>query len=231
MDRILEPELMEGHDQVKAYSEADFFKTDEEMFRRLQGFISSIGFEISKQSLIVDLGCGPGNITEKLALHWPFANVMGIDGSAEMLKVALKRKEKLEKYFQFSSFSYLQKDLSLFSSGKSALDKPADVLISNSVLHHIHEPNNFWCAIRNLGKQGSVVFHRDLRRPSTLDEAIEIKEKYQDNAPPVLDKDYLASLLASFTVDEVSSQLAEAGLCQLKVFEVDDRYLEVVGVL
>lgn len=37
---------------------------------------------------VVDLGCGPGNLTATLAERWPGAEVLGLDSSAEMLQKA-----------------------------------------------------------------------------------------------------------------------------------------------
>jgi trans-aconitate 2-methyltransferase len=37
---------------------------------------------------VVDLGCGPGALTQSLAERWPDAEVVGIDSSAEMLEAA-----------------------------------------------------------------------------------------------------------------------------------------------
>ncbi|MDQ5861367.1 MAG: methyltransferase domain-containing protein, partial [Actinomycetota bacterium] len=34
---------------------------------------------------VVDLGCGPGNLTATLARRWPEAKVVGLDSSGEML--------------------------------------------------------------------------------------------------------------------------------------------------
>ena len=34
---------------------------------------------------IIDFGCGPGNITERLISVWPNAQVIGIDGSKEIV--------------------------------------------------------------------------------------------------------------------------------------------------
>ena len=37
---------------------------------------------------VVDLGCGPGNLTVLLARRWPGAEVVGLDSSAEMVRAA-----------------------------------------------------------------------------------------------------------------------------------------------
>lgn len=38
--------------------------------------------------LVVDLGCGPGNLTATLAQRWPSARIEAVDGSAEMVAAA-----------------------------------------------------------------------------------------------------------------------------------------------
>lgn len=37
---------------------------------------------------VVDLGCGPGDMTAELASRWPSAHVLGVDNSAEMIEAA-----------------------------------------------------------------------------------------------------------------------------------------------
>lgn len=40
---------------------------------------------------VVDLGCGPGNLTERLKCHWPGAAVEAVDTSPEMVAAARRR--------------------------------------------------------------------------------------------------------------------------------------------
>ena len=46
---------------------------------------------LQDNDLIFDIACGPGNIAERIAKNWPLVNVIGIDGSKEMLKEAENR--------------------------------------------------------------------------------------------------------------------------------------------
>ncbi len=231
MKRIPEPELMNDSDQAKAYAAADFSRSDQNFIVKLEKYISVKSKVINNKSLIVDIGCGPGNITERLAFRWPFAEIVGIDGSEEMLTIARSRQKQNSSLIQLEGLSYIHQNLASFAKERLTIVNNADVIVSNSLLHHIHNPNLFWKAIQNIGKSGTIIFLKDLRRPKSFKEVKRLQEKYQPNASAILNRDYLASLQAAFTISEVKSQLDFAGLCQLKVFEVDDRYLEVVGIL
>ena len=55
--------------------------------RPFQDLLARVGAE--DPSLVVDLGCGPGNLTRDLAARWPQARVEGIDSSPEMIAQAV----------------------------------------------------------------------------------------------------------------------------------------------
>ncbi|WP_320664294.1 class I SAM-dependent methyltransferase [Prochlorococcus sp. MIT 1223] len=230
MHRIPEPELMTGFEQVKAYSESDFSSSDADLVERIEEYIFRFDTPLMNDGVIIDMGCGPGNITERLASKWPKSKIYGIDGSQEMLNIARARKISSENP-KLKGISYLNSSFSLLLRTRPEMINSADLIVSNSVLHHIHHPIDFWRTLKKIGKEGCLIFQRDLRRPCSAEKAIDLQRKYQSDSPEVLKKDYLASLYAAFTINEVKEQLVEAGLFQLKVFEVDDRYLEIVGVI
>ena len=85
MERIPEPELMEKKEQVISYDEADFSEGEVNFINQINYYLLKKNICLSEKDLIVDLGCGPGNISEKLAIKWPNTEVVGIDGSKEKI--------------------------------------------------------------------------------------------------------------------------------------------------
>ena len=227
MKRTTEPELMQIPSQVRAYADADFSRSDSMVVKSLEKYLIKAGRTLNKNDLIFDMACGPGNIAERIAKNWPFVNVLGIDGSKEMLNEAKKKlSDNLTK-----NLSYELIDINSIALGDIHFPFKADVLVSNSALHHFHDPYCFWGALKKLGKTKCIHIHRDLIRPTSLEKAFEIKEKHLSNSPEILKNDFYASLKASFTVDEVKQQLVNAGLSQLEVFQVDELYFEIIGCI
>ena len=225
MKRTPEPELMQIPSQVRAYADADFSRSDSMVVKSLEKFLKKVGRALNKTDLIFDIACGPGNIAERMAYKWPFVNVLGIDGSKEMLNEAEKRLSDNST----KNLTYELIEINSIASGEIYFPFKADVLVSNSALHHFHDPNKFWDALKKLGKNNCIHIHRDLIRPDSIQKAFHIKEKHLKNSPEVLKNDFYASLKASFTVDEVNQQLVNSGLSQLEVLQVDELYFEIIG--
>ncbi len=72
---------------------------------------------------VVDLGCGPGDLTATLTRRWPRAIVVGVDSSGEML--ARARTHEVE-----SRLTFQKADLTQWKPSA-----PVDVLVSNAALH------------------------------------------------------------------------------------------------
>jgi SAM-dependent methyltransferase len=220
MQRIPEPELMDEAEQARAYAEADFAEPNE----RFVGYFEREYPDLQAGS-VLDLGCGPGDIVLRLASRRPGLVVHGIDGSTAMLRFASERlheSPELGGRVQFIE--------GLLPGALLPLDA-YDAVVSNSLLHHMHEPLDFWRAVREAGAPGAAVLVMDLFRPESADAARAIVRNYAGAEPDILQKDFLASLCAAFEPREVRAQLDACGLDTLDVRVVSDRHLLVAGRL
>ena len=227
MKRTPEPELMQIPSQVRAYADADFSRSDSMVVRSFEKYLKKVGRSLNKSDLIFDIACGPGNIAQRIAEKWSFVEVVGIDGSKEMLDEAEKKLSNRN----YKNLTYELIEINSIAKGEIHFPIKADILVSNSALHHFHDPYRFWGALKKFGKNKCINIHRDLIRPTSIEKAFEIKEKHLLNSPEILKKDFYASLKASFTVEEVTQQLVDEGLTQLEVFQVDDLYFEIIGCI
>jgi SAM-dependent methyltransferase len=222
MERICEPELMDEPLQAEAYAAADFSSGDLAVLERIAALPGLRGSGDGQGLSVVDLGCGPGNITFLVARRWPEAAVLGIDGSAAMLAIAERRRLADPAAHRRVRFQRL-----VLPSAELA--GPCSAVVSNSLLHHLHDPGVFWGAVRQLSGPDTGLYVRDLRRPANPAELEALVARHAGTAPEVLRRDYARSLGAAFTRSEVIGQLESAGLGGLEVREVDDRYLEIQG--
>ena len=218
MQRCPEPELMNGVDQVAAYAAADFSAGDDVTIDRIRSLVAER--PLGKSPIVVDLGCGPGNITVLLARLLPEATVIGIDGAERMLELARQRAAD-----QNLAIEFLHQDLRQIKGLK------ADLVVSNSLLHQLHDPLLLWRVTSELANRGCRVLHRDLRRPKSMDELNHLQTLHLPDAPEVLIEDFRASLRAAFEPAEVVDQLRITGMKQLSVQLEGDRYLVVSGLV
>ena len=227
LPRTPEPELMDGAEQVAAYAAADFAASDQAMVDRLAHLC---GNDPGPQ--LADLGCGPGNISFRLARRWPAARVLGLDGAPRMLAIA---EQRLAAEPELAGRLHFQEALLPVSESAPL---PAtfrtgcfSAVVSNSLLHHLHDPLGLWQAVAQLGAPGAFVYVQDLRRPASAAAVEDLVAAAMADAPEVLRRDYRASLHAAFTPAEVAAQLQQAGLEGLQVAALGDCYLEVWGRL
>jgi 2-polyprenyl-3-methyl-5-hydroxy-6-metoxy-1,4-benzoquinol methylase len=110
-------------------------------------------------------------------------------------------------------------------------EKRYDILISNSLLHHLQNPATLWHSIVRFGRPGAIVFIMDLQRPHDPEQAQRLVSEYATDEPGILQTDFYNSLLAAYRPDEVKTQLKQHQLGQLEVESVSDRHMIVFGRL
>ena len=229
MERIPEPELMEKKEQVISYDEADFSEGEFNLINQINHYLLRNNISLSKKDLIVDLGCGPGNISEKLATKWPNTEVVGIDGSREMILRADYNKEISTNKKKLKNLRYICSDIKDIKLTNFLLKKEISLLVSNSLIHHITHLKDFFNTIRSLSSNITVNFHKDLKRPLDEKSALELKSQCSNKYNEILTDDYYASLRASYTFKELKKFTLENDLSSLDVFEEGENYLIVYG--
>jgi 2-phosphoglycolate phosphatase len=222
MERKPEPELMDEAAQARAYAEADFEVPHSRVIELFRATFPSEEIEGD----VLDLGCGPGDIAIRFARAYRRCRVIGLDGAAAMLQEGRLR--------LFAGAADVRERV-LLVHGRlpdvSLHGQTFDTIVSNSLLHHLHDPQVLWQAVRKFGRPGAKLFVVDLRRPASRKVAHELTEKYCVGEPDVLRHDFHNSLLAAFTPEEIRAQLEAVGLGHLAVAVISDRHVLIHGRL
>ena len=222
MDRIPEIELMDDEEQAKAYAFADFASSHNLFVELFQEKFNDI--KSNYNDVVLDLGCGPCDVTRRFAKAYPDASFHAIDGAEAMLRLGAELNEK----------EGLSSKIKLIETFLPKPDLPQalyHILISNSLLHHLKNPLDLWESIRNHSKPYAHVFVMDLIRPIDEQTIQFLSKEYTKNEPDILKSDFENSLRAAYTVKEVRQQLNEIGLATLQVEEVSDRHMVIFGTL
>jgi trans-aconitate 2-methyltransferase len=101
---------------------AQYLKWGGERSRPFFDLLGRVG--ASNPELVVDLGCGPGNLTATLADRWPTATVIGLDNSESMIEAA-KPLERPRLSFRLGDVAGWRPP------------RPVDVIVSNAVLQWV----------------------------------------------------------------------------------------------
>lgn len=219
VNRQPEPELMAEPAQAKAYADADFEEPNSRFLALFEQHFPSFAGE----GYILDLGCGPGDITLRFARRYPDAIIHGVDGAEAMLelaRIAAGRQPDTQGRVEF--LRGLLPEPHLPQTRYAAV-------VSNSLLHHLHQPAGLWECIREYAAPGAPILVMDLFRPNTPEEARALVNQYAANEPEVLRTDFFNSLLAAFEPEEIREQLRDAGLGALTVETCSDRHVLVRG--
>jgi SAM-dependent methyltransferase len=219
LPRTPEPELMDTDEQAEAYSGGDFAVPHQafadEAVRRFPDLATGAG-------RLLDLGCGPADVTVRLARVCPRWTVTGVDGAEAMLRRGRARVEAAD----LAGRVRLER---VRLPSPALLARRFDALASNSLLHHLADPAALWAVVAACLPPGAPVVVMDLRRPATPDDVDDLVARHAGDEPAVLRDDFRNSLVAAYRPDEVAGQLRRAGLGHLAVEPVGDRHLLVSG--
>lgn len=205
MQRILEPEVMDTSEEAIEYDAMDFTAVNTAFAQRTS--------ELGPQSgLVLDAGTGTARIPILICQKCPQLQIIASDLSKNMLLIASKNVEQ----------AGLQKQISLELADSKQLpyqDGQFDIVISNSIVHHLPDPLPFFLEIKRVLKPNGAIFIRDLLRPTdeaTMNALVDSISDDYDEHQKMLFRD---SLQAAFTLNEVKKIVQNAGLERVKVYQ------------
>lgn len=203
---------METREQASAYARADFVKSNDLFLDKL--FKS---YPVSDGTEILDVGCGDGEIP--IAIHKrKNSRITVIEGSSIMLDEMIQ-KLSLNEIDDIKIVNQRYED-NVFK------EKSFDLVISNSVLHHVNSPYDFWEMSFNLIKDNGRVIVMDLFRPINETNLSNILNQY-GGIDHILNKDFENSLRAAYTIEEVEEQLSCFPQISYLVKYISDRHFFV----
>ena len=213
MERTPEPELMDESEQAAAYAAADW----SESHGKIPGYFRA-RFPKFASGQVLDLGCGTADVTVRFVKALPLITAVGVDGSDAMLEFGKRRirEERLESRISLENH---------YLPDPSLEKQQFDAVICNSLLHHMADPVVLWRTAAKCAKPGAPVMLIDLLRPADHNTAVRLVNENAKDAPPVLQRDFIASLHAAYSLEEVRKQLDTAGLQQFCVDQVDEFHM------
>lgn len=213
MQRILEPEVMDSWQEAADYDAMDFTEVN-------TAFASEAIALAPAGGLMLDMGTGTARIPILIAQQAPEWQIQAIDLADHMLQIG----------HQHILAAGLQAQITLARLDAKSLPYPNahfDMVISNSLVHHLPDALPFWQEVHRLLKPGGAMLIRDLLRPATpaAVQAIVagIGGQYSDRQKQL----FADSLQAAFTLEQVQQHLQETGILEVKVYQSSDRHWTV----
>lgn len=221
MQRKPEPEVMSGEDEVSAYASAAAQKHLETLDTT---FVDQV-LQLAPRGqglagFLLDVGCGPGNIALKLAQRFPHLTIVGLDRSRNMVRAACRAAAEARvedrAFFQQADAGELPCPSGQF-----------DVVLCNSVLHHLADPTKVLEEMLRAAKPDGAVLLRDLRRPSRLAYPWHVRW-YGRHYSGIMKKLFEDSIRAAYTPEELAGLLGRSGMSKANLFVHDRSHLGFV---
>ena len=215
MDRILEPEVMDTWLEATAYDAMDFVSVNTAFAN------DAIALDPHAVKML-DVGTGTARIPILMCQQRPQYLITGIDLAQSMLIIGQRNIEA----------AALTQRIRLERVDSKRMAYPNlefDMLISNSLVHHLPDPFSLFGEIKRLVKPDGAIFVRDLIRPendSIVNSIVTNLGKDYDTHQQQLFHD---SLKAALTLAEVRDLLDRVGLDRLSLTQSSEIHWTISG--
>ena len=210
LERVLEPEVMDSELDAHEYATFDNSVVNDEFVTRALELAPPSGY-------VLDVGTGPGDIAVLFASRAPALRFLAIDLGEHMLGMA-RRNVVSAKLAERVEIARLDAKATGYPAGTF------DMVISNSLVHHIPEPEELFRELRRVARPGAGLFIKDLHRPASASELRALVDKYAEGCTPYQTQTFRDSLHAALTVEEVTAILRGLGWDDVQARRCSDRH-------
>ena len=216
IQRVLEPEVMESFEEAMVYDAMNH----DEVNRQFVNDLIATGFTHGD---VLDLGTGTALIPVELCLQIANARVMAIDLSDNMLNIA---RNNVELSADVDRIQLDRVDAKSMPYAENAFD----CAMSNSIIHHLPDPESVIAESIRVVRSGGIIFFRDLLRPDQDARVGELVARYAGEEPDQARRMFADSLRAALTLEEVREMVAAYGFAADTVRATSDRHWTWTGM-
>jgi ubiquinone/menaquinone biosynthesis C-methylase UbiE len=166
---------------------------------------------------ILDLGTGTAQIPIELCRQFADCRVMAADAAVSMLEVA---RYNIEVNSLTERIELAHVDAKKLPFGNQMFD----VVMSNSIVHHIPEPVEVLREAVRVTRAGGQLFFRDLLRPESEERLRQLVEIYTAGANDHQRQMFAESLHAALSLDEIRELVVSLGFSANGVQQTTDRH-------
>ena len=224
LPRTLEPEVMDSADDASQYNDMDHSQPNQSFVEDLIHFLrtdESVAAELDDDHAelidVLDVGTGTALIPVALCEQHASFRVIAIDLAVNMLELA--------NYNIHASVCGEQ--IQLVHADAKTLDFDSEmfeVVISNSIIHHIPDPQACLAEMVRVLAPNGAIFVRDLMRPADEQTVESIVETYAEQESDYSRQLFRQSLHASLTLEEIQQLVADLGYDPTGVSGTSDRH-------
>lgn len=209
--RVLEPEVMDTFEAASQYDQMDHAAVNAR-------FVDDLLAAGPTGPDVLDLGTGTALIPIELCNRVESVRVLAVDASVEMLDLARRR---IEIAMLTDRIQLEQADCKSLSGFQKEM---FDLVISNSLFHHLPDPGLALAAALRVLRPGGRLFIRDLARPATLAEVDALVATYAAHESEPARAMLRDSLLAALSLEEIRQLVAAQGFDRGSVTMTSDRH-------
>ncbi len=221
LPRVLEPEAMNSAEEAADYDAMDHAAVNRLFVDDLLEF-AQLEPAIWEPLDILDVGTGTAQIPIEFCRRPHPPRITGIDLSAEMIRLGR----------QNVMAAGLQQRITLNQVDAKTLPyEPGsyDAVISNSIVHHIPQPQAVMAEMVRVLRPGGLLFVRDLLRPADEATVEQLVATYAADENDHQQQLFRQSLHASLTVEEVGEMLRVLSLPAEWAVQTSDRHWTIAG--